>query len=192
MALWHKVWWGEVNWCFTPFFNIIWLYKAVSFQRWRNNLFLGVNQQPSVSKVYTYIRLIQRGRLVKASRFETTSTFPRWCGFKCMKGSCQLLTEGCWFTHRNNLFRQLLNLTALYNQIMLKNGVKHQFTNTLYNRETQMSGGKANLVCIYQTNLTLKYPHYLFLAQVYNLQRCSSQQEQGISWNGNLPPVYLL
>ena len=41
--------WGEVNWCFTPFFNYVWLYMAVSFHSWRNKLFLGVNQQPSVS-----------------------------------------------------------------------------------------------------------------------------------------------
>ena len=39
--------WGEVNWCCTPFFNHIWLY---SFHNWRNTLFLGVNQQSSVSK----------------------------------------------------------------------------------------------------------------------------------------------
>ena len=41
--------WGEVNWCFTPFFNHVWLHVAVSFHSWRNKLFLGVNQQPSVS-----------------------------------------------------------------------------------------------------------------------------------------------
>ena len=41
--------WGEVNWCFTPFFNHIWLYMAISFNSWRNKLFLGVNQQHSVS-----------------------------------------------------------------------------------------------------------------------------------------------
>ena len=40
---------GEVNWCFTPFFNHVWLYMAVSFHSWRKKLFLGVNQQPSVS-----------------------------------------------------------------------------------------------------------------------------------------------
>ena len=38
-----------VTWCFTPLFNPIWLYMAVSFHSWRNTLFLGVNQQPSVS-----------------------------------------------------------------------------------------------------------------------------------------------
>ena len=40
---------NKVNWCFTPFFNIIWLYMVVSFHSWRNKLFLGVNQQPSIS-----------------------------------------------------------------------------------------------------------------------------------------------
>ena len=38
-----------------------------------------------------------------------------------------LLTEGCWFTPRNNLFLQLWKLTAIYNQSWLKNGVKHYF-----------------------------------------------------------------
>ena len=51
----------------------------------------------------------------------------RW-GSNPMRGSCQLLTEGFWFTPRNNLFLQLWKLTAIYNQILLKNGVKHQFT----------------------------------------------------------------
>jgi len=40
---------GEVNWCFTPFVSHVWLYMAVSFHSWRNTLFLGVNQQHSVS-----------------------------------------------------------------------------------------------------------------------------------------------
>ena len=39
-----------------------------------------------------------------------------------------MLTEGCWFTPRNNLFLQLWKPTAIYNQIKLKNGVKHQIT----------------------------------------------------------------
>ena len=42
--------------------------------------------------------------------------------------SCQLLTEGCWFNPRSNVFLQLWKLTAIYNQIRLKNWVKHQFT----------------------------------------------------------------
>ena len=33
----------EVHWCFTPFFNHVWLYIGVSFHSWRNTLFLGVN-----------------------------------------------------------------------------------------------------------------------------------------------------
>ena len=33
---------------YTIFFNHVWLYMAVSFHSLRNNLFLGVNQQPSV------------------------------------------------------------------------------------------------------------------------------------------------
>ena len=47
-----------------------------------------------------------------------------------MRGSCQLITEGCWFTPRNNLFLHLKKLTAIYtfNQTWLNNGVKHQFT----------------------------------------------------------------
>ena len=45
-----------------------------------------------------------------------------------MRGSCQLLTEGCWFTPRKNVFLQLWKLTAIYNQTWLKNGIKHQIT----------------------------------------------------------------
>ena len=48
----------------------------------------------------------------------------RW-GSTPMRGSCQLLTEGCWFTPTNNVFLQLWKLTAIYNQTWLKNGVKH-------------------------------------------------------------------
>ena len=69
------------------------------------------------------------GRVVKASRFETTRSSPLWFGFESheRQGSCQLLTEGCWFTPRNKLFLQLWKLTAIYDQIRLKNGVKQQF-----------------------------------------------------------------
>ena len=52
-------------------------------------------------------------------------------GSNPMRGSCQLLTEGCWFTPRNCLFLQLWQLTAISNQLRLKNGVKHQF-NSIY------------------------------------------------------------
>ena len=45
-----------------------------------------------------------------------------------MRGSYQLLTDGCWFTPRNNVFLQLWKLTAIHNQTWLKIGVKHQFT----------------------------------------------------------------
>ena len=51
----------------------------------------------------------------------------RW-GSNPMRGNCQLLTEGCWFTPRNNVFLQLWKLTTIHNQRWLKNGVKHQFT----------------------------------------------------------------
>jgi len=54
----------------------------------------------------------------------------RW-GSNPMRGSCQMLTEGCWFTPRNNLFLHLWKLTAIYNQTRLKNGVKLQFTSPL-------------------------------------------------------------
>ena len=37
----------------------------------------------------------------------------RW-GSNPMRGSCQLLTEGSWFTPRNNLFLQQWKLTAIY------------------------------------------------------------------------------
>ena len=40
-----------------------------------------------------------------------------YSGSNPMRGSCQLLTEDCWFTHRNRLFLQLWKLTAIYNQI---------------------------------------------------------------------------
>ena len=43
------LWIELVNCCFTPFFNHVWLYMAVSFHSWRIKLFLRVNQQPSVS-----------------------------------------------------------------------------------------------------------------------------------------------
>ena len=63
---------------------------------------------------------------VKASRFKTTSPSPLW-GSNPKRGtcSCQLLTEGCWFNLRNNVFLQLWKLTAKNNQIhlRLKNGV---------------------------------------------------------------------
>ena len=49
----------------------------------------------------------------------------RW-GSNPIRGSCQLLTEGCWFTPRNNFFLQLWKLTAIHNTLWLKNGVKHQ------------------------------------------------------------------
>ena len=45
--------------------------------------------------------------------------------------SCQLITQGCWFTPRNNLFLQMWKLTAKYNHRRLKNGVKHQVTITI-------------------------------------------------------------
>ena len=51
----------------------------------------------------------------------------RW-GSNPMRGSCQLLMEGYWFTPSNDLFLQLWRLTAIYNQTWLNNGVKHQFT----------------------------------------------------------------
>ena len=41
-------------------------------------------------------------------------------GSNPMRGSCQLLTEGCWFTLRNNQCLQLWKLTAIYNQKSLK------------------------------------------------------------------------
>ena len=55
---------------------------------------------------------------------------PLRCGLVSnpMSASCQLLTEGCWFTHGNYRFLQLWKLTALYNQTELKNGVKQQYT----------------------------------------------------------------
>ena len=56
----------------------------------------------------------------------------RW-GLNPMRGSCQLLTGGCWFTHMNNLFLQLWKLTAIYNQTWLNIGIKHQFNSTYLN-----------------------------------------------------------
>ena len=53
---------------------------------------------------------------------------PLRCGSNPMRSSCPLLTEGCWFTPRNNVFLKLWKLTAIYNQTWLKNGIKHQFT----------------------------------------------------------------
>ena len=46
-----------------------------------------------------------------------------------MRGSCQLITEGCWFIPGDNLFLQLWKLTAIYKQKLFnKNVVKHTFT----------------------------------------------------------------
>ena len=49
-------------------------------------------------------------------------------GSNHMRGSCQLATAGCWFTPKDNLVLQQWKLTAVYNQIWLKNGSKHRFT----------------------------------------------------------------
>ena len=57
---------------------------------------------------------------------------PLHWGSNPMRGSWQVLTEGCCFTPRNNVFLQLWKLTAIYNLKRLKNGVKHQFTSTQY------------------------------------------------------------
>ena len=51
-----------------------------------------------------------RGRVVKALKLLAPL---RW-GSNPMRDSCQLLTEGCWFTPRNNVFLQLWKLTAIY------------------------------------------------------------------------------
>ena len=53
-------------------------------------------------------------------------------GLNPMSGSCQLLTEGCWFTSMNNMILQMWKLTTIYNQKRLKNGVKHEFTSPQY------------------------------------------------------------
>ena len=53
-------------------------------------------------------------------------------GLNPMSGSCQLLTEGCWFTPMNNMILQMWKLTTIYNQKRLKNGVKHEFTSPQY------------------------------------------------------------
>ena len=52
-------------------------------------------------------------------------------GSNPMRVNCQLLTEDCWFTPRNRLSLQLWKLTSIYNQIRLKNGVKHPFTSRI-------------------------------------------------------------
>ena len=39
---------------------------------------------------------------------------PLRSGLHPIRGRCQLLTEGCWFTSSNNLFLQLWKLTAIY------------------------------------------------------------------------------
>ena len=77
------------------------------YDGWRNLLFQGLNQNPPFSK------LGSRGQVVKASRFETTRPLRCGSGSNPMRGSCQLLTECCWFTLRNNQFLQLWKLTAL-------------------------------------------------------------------------------
>ena len=69
---------------------------------------------PDCFVFHLYTRRGLRGRVVNASRFETTSP-----GFE-YRGSCQLLTECCWFNLRNNLFLQLWKLTSIYYEIWLK------------------------------------------------------------------------
>ena len=63
------------------------------------------------------------GSMVKASRFKTTLLLLCGSSLNPMRGICQMLTEGCWFTPRNNLSLKLWKLTAIYNQIRLKNGL---------------------------------------------------------------------
>jgi len=46
---------------------------------------------------------------------------PLLWGSNPMRGCCQLLMEGCCFTHRHNLFIHLWKMTAIYNQTRLKN-----------------------------------------------------------------------
>ena len=57
---------------------------------------------------------------------------PLCWGSNPMRGSFQLLTVGCWFTPRKNVFLQLWKLTAIYYQTWLKNGIKHQSTSPIY------------------------------------------------------------
>ena len=57
-----------------------------------------------------------RGRVVKASRFETTRPSP----FESHERKVSVTNRDCWFTLRNNVFIQLWKLTTIYNQIWLK------------------------------------------------------------------------
>jgi len=72
----------------------------------------------------------------------------RW-GSNPMRGSCQLLTQGFWFTPMNHLFLQLWKLTAIYNQIRLKNSIKHSSSSS-YNDEN------VNLLKMYKFGEKLK------------------------------------
>ena len=79
----------------------------------------------------TYIHVCKGASVVECLRrlaYKLLAPLRRGSGSDPMRGSCQLLTEGGWFTPRNNLFFQMWKLTTIYNIIRSKNGVKHQFT----------------------------------------------------------------
>ena len=87
----------------------------------------------NVGKPFSVCQRGLPGRVINASRFMNYSPLSDVVrGSNPMRGSCQLLTEGCLFNPRNNVFLQLWKLTAIYNQTWLKNGVKHQFTSPLH------------------------------------------------------------
>jgi len=65
-----------------------------------------------------------RDGVVKDFRFETTRPSLCGSGSNTMRGSCQLLTEGCWFTSGTLCCPPY----ALYGLLRLRNGVKHKFT----------------------------------------------------------------
>ena len=67
---------------------------------------------------------------------------PLHWGSNPMRGSFQLLMEGCWFTPRNNLFLQLWKLTTIYNQHMVEKSSHHLFTFLLIGNNESWMGQK--------------------------------------------------
>ena len=91
---------------------------------------------PKLHRIYMYLRVIVNVFVVVSGasvadllrRLALKLLAPLRWGSTPMRCSCQFLTECCWFTPSYNVFLQLWKLTAIYNQIWLKNGVKDRFT----------------------------------------------------------------
>ena len=82
-------------------------------------------------------------------------------GSNPMRVSCQLLMEGCWFTTRNNLFLQHWKLTIIFNQMRLKNGVKHYITSHHLSSPHRLFFFLWHIVTVYLLSLSSLFVHPL-------------------------------